>query len=116
MAGGSQIIINKNGITIITPANFEAKAGQHLFKSGEQVVNAVPQLPVLGELNQHNFRYLLKDKEGIPFAHHKYIAFMQNGKQLKGITDENGYTQLINTVRPEEVSIHLYNNEEINID
>ena len=31
MAGGSQIIINKNGITFITPAKFEAKAGQHLF-------------------------------------------------------------------------------------
>ena len=36
MAGGSQIIINKNGITFITPAKFEAKAGQHLFKSGEK--------------------------------------------------------------------------------
>ena len=35
MAGGSQIIINKNGITLITPAKFEAKAGQHLFKGGK---------------------------------------------------------------------------------
>ena len=32
MAGGSQIIINKNGITFITPGKLEAKAGQHLFK------------------------------------------------------------------------------------
>lgn len=31
MAGGSQIIINKNGITLITPSKFEAKAGQHLL-------------------------------------------------------------------------------------
>ncbi|HHQ1840216.1 DUF2345 domain-containing protein [Acinetobacter baumannii] len=37
MAGGSQIIINKSGITLITPSKFEAKAGQHLFKSGAQV-------------------------------------------------------------------------------
>ncbi|WP_111886108.1 hypothetical protein [Acinetobacter sp. CFCC 11171] len=37
MAGGSQIIINQDGITIITPAKFEAKAGQHLFQSGAQV-------------------------------------------------------------------------------
>ena len=29
MAGGSQIIINKDGMTINTPAKFEAKAGQH---------------------------------------------------------------------------------------
>jgi type VI secretion system secreted protein VgrG len=41
---------------------------------------------------------------------------MPNGKKLEGITDENGYTQLIKTVRPEEISLHLYNNEEINID
>lgn len=32
MAGGSQIIINKDGITIITPAKFESRAGQHLLK------------------------------------------------------------------------------------
>lgn len=46
MAGGSQIIINKDGIKIITPAKFEAKAGQHLFKSGESVKmlqNVLPQ-------------------------------------------------------------------------
>ena len=34
MAGGSQIIINKDGITILTPRKFEAKAGQHIFKGG----------------------------------------------------------------------------------
>lgn len=46
MAGGSQIIINKDGIKIITPAKFEAKAGQHLFKSVESVKmfqNVLPQ-------------------------------------------------------------------------
>lgn len=47
MAGGSQIIINKNGITFITPSKFEAKAGQHLFKSGEKVEIALPHLKPL---------------------------------------------------------------------
>ncbi|HFP7023495.1 TPA: type VI secretion system Vgr family protein [Acinetobacter baumannii] len=115
-SGSSQIKINSSGIFPVTGGKFEVKAGQHLFTSGASVSANTPQLPVLGELNQHNLRYLLKDKEGIPFAHHKYIAFMPNGKKLEGITDENGYTQLIKTVRPEEISIHLYNNEEINID
>ncbi len=45
MAGGSQIIINKDGIKIITPAKFEAKAGQHLFKSSESLSTALPMLP-----------------------------------------------------------------------
>ncbi|MEQ1345236.1 type VI secretion system Vgr family protein [Acinetobacter seifertii] len=114
--GSSQITLNGSGIFPKTGGKFQVNAGQHLFMGGEQVNNAVPQLPVLGERNQHNLRYLLKDKEGIPFAHHKYIAFLQDGKKLEGITDKNGYTQLINTVRPEEISIHLYNHEEINID
>jgi len=46
MAGGSQIIINQSGITVITPSKFEVKAGQHLFKSGAQVKmlnHALPQ-------------------------------------------------------------------------
>ena len=47
MAGGSQIIINENGITIITPAKFEAKAGQHLFEGGEHVLSALPKLSYL---------------------------------------------------------------------
>jgi len=115
-SGGSQIKINSSGIFPVTGGKFEVKAGQHLFTSGASVSANTPQLPVLGELNQHNLRYLLKDKEGIPFARHKYIAFMANGKKMEGITDENGYTQLIKTVRPEEISVHLYNNEEINID
>ena len=46
MAGGSQIIINKNGITFITPAKFEAKAGQHKFVGGESVKSEVPMLPL----------------------------------------------------------------------
>ncbi|MDH2636871.1 hypothetical protein QDS01_18330 [Acinetobacter nosocomialis] len=45
MAGGSQIIINKSGITVITPSKFEVKAGQHLFKPGAQVKMPETALP-----------------------------------------------------------------------
>ncbi|ENW96334.1 hypothetical protein F903_02104 [Acinetobacter sp. NIPH 298] len=112
----SQLEINGGGISPTTGGKFECKAGQHLFNGGSSVNLSVPQLPVYGEKNHHNLRYLLKDKEDIPFAHHKYIAFMPNGEKLEGLTDENGYTQLFNTVRPEDISIHLYNNEELDID
>jgi len=37
MAGGSQLIISKDGITFITPREFKVHAGQHRFKSGEKV-------------------------------------------------------------------------------
>ncbi len=45
MAGGSQIIINKDGITLITPGKFEPKAGQHLFKGGEKANYSLPEMP-----------------------------------------------------------------------
>ena len=37
MAGGSQIIISSNGITIKTPGEFKVFAGQHKFESGAKV-------------------------------------------------------------------------------
>ncbi len=45
-AGGSQIIISSRGIEIITPAKFESKAGQHIFKSGAKVSQSFPILPI----------------------------------------------------------------------
>ncbi|RLZ09646.1 DUF2345 domain-containing protein, partial [Acinetobacter sp. 2JN-4] len=115
-ADTSELKVNGSGIFPTTGGKFEVKAGQHLFMGGSNMNLSVPQLPVFGVKNHHNLRYLLKDKENIPFAHHKYIAFMPNGEKLEGLTDENGYTQLFNTVRPEDISIHLYNNEELDID
>lgn len=41
MAGGSQIIISSDGITIKTPKEFKVFAGQHKFEGGQQV--PVPQ-------------------------------------------------------------------------
>lgn len=114
MAGGSQIIINENGITIFTPAKFEAKAEQHLFEGGEHVLSALPKLPVLGDKNDYNLRYLLKDKDII--SNQKYIAFLPNGESVEGTTNEHGYTELFKTIQPEDISIHLYNNEQLDID
>ena len=36
MAGGSQIIISSDGITIKTPREFKVFAGQHIFQSGNK--------------------------------------------------------------------------------
>ena len=57
MAGGSQIIINKNGITFITPAKFEAKAGQHLFTGAS-----------LGSLKATHIQHLLPSDDITPKA------------------------------------------------
>ena len=57
MAGGSQIIINKNGITFITPAKFEAKAGQHLFTGAS-----------VGSLKATHIQHLLPSDDITPKA------------------------------------------------
>lgn len=47
MAGGSQILINNEGITITTHGKVVFQAGQHVFQGGEKVVGEFPFLPAL---------------------------------------------------------------------
>ena len=82
MAGGSQIIINKNGITFITPAKFEAKAGQHLFKGGAKVVTKLPFLP---EGTAYNLKYLFTDDDVIPYKNTSYTAIYPNGSEKTSV-------------------------------
>ena len=104
MAGGSQIIINKNGITFITPAKFEAKAGQHLFKGGAKVVTKLPFLP---EGTAYNLKYLFTDDDGIPYKNTSYTAIYPNGSEVKGITDKDGYSSTFFSSDEKDVQIHV---------
>ncbi|MFW2074903.1 hypothetical protein ACG9Y7_15900 [Acinetobacter gerneri] len=104
MAGGSQIIINKDGIKIITPTKFEVKAGQHLFKRGEKVSVNFPLLP---ETQQNSLRYRFIDDDSIPYANTKYTAYYENGREVKGVTDKDGFTQTLYSSNPQELKIHL---------
>ncbi|MCU4493603.1 hypothetical protein KTI63_14205 [Acinetobacter guillouiae] len=104
MAGGSQIIINKNGITIITPAKFEVKAGQHIFKSGEKISLKIPLLP---ENQQNSLRYRFVDDDSAPYANTKYTAYYENGREVKGVTDKDGWTNTLYSSHPQEIKIHL---------
>ncbi|ATZ65631.1 MULTISPECIES: hypothetical protein [Acinetobacter] len=104
MAGGSQIIINKNGITIITPAKFEVKAGQHLFKDGAKVETKLPFLP---KGTAYNLRYLFTDDNGIPYKNKPYTVIYPNGSEIKGITDNDGYSSTFFSSEEENLQIHL---------
>lgn len=95
MAGGSQIIINKDGITITTPRKFEAKAGQHIFKAGE---NIPPKLPILPDAeNPYILQYLVKNKENQPVANRPYFIINEDGELQKGVTDHEGFMTLNTT-------------------
>ncbi|MGL4588063.1 MAG: hypothetical protein ACRCVQ_13670 [Acinetobacter ursingii] len=89
MAGGSQIIINSDGITIITPAKFEAKAGQHIFEGGANISPNLPSLPVFEAKPQDLFlEYFHAD--GIPAKGSKYTVTFSDGSQKTGFLDESG--------------------------
>lgn len=111
MAGGSQIIINKNGITFITPAKFEAKAGQHLFKGGNNIIS---HLPILPKINRGNFNLSVQlvNNENIPYKNKAYFALTESGKRFEGTTDNEGYTQRIYTDTEEQVYFHLIENHD----
>lgn len=104
MAGGSQIIINKNGVTIITPAKFEVKAGQHVFKSREKVET---QLPFLPEGSAYNLRYLFTDDNGVPYKNTPYTAIYPNGSEIRGMTNEDGFTSTFFSDEEKDVKVHL---------
>ncbi|QFS18738.1 hypothetical protein FHP22_10125 [Acinetobacter indicus] len=109
MAGGSQIIINKDGITFITPAKFEAKAGQHLLKSGENVHTTIPLMPKLG---LHKIQFELRDTETqalLPFT--SYMLMNDQGHVSYGKTDVNGLTQAFVTDKQENYYLHAINDK-----
>ena len=107
MAGGSQIIINKDGITIITPAKFEAKAGQHLFKKGSKVNFSLPEIPnvLLPYSNKLDVYNLFKTDELNDINNLKYSVVRENGQFQKGNLDEYGRTKRIKSNQSEKVKI-----------
>nr|WP_174505657.1 hypothetical protein [Acinetobacter sp. Marseille-Q1620] len=109
MAGGSQIIINKDGITIITPNKFEAKAGQHKFLGGASVSADLPQLPDLQ--NPYVLQYLVKNKENQIMADKPYLLFDEDGNVQKGTTDKNGFMNLKTTPSSQNVTTRIMMNE-----
>ena len=69
MAGGSQIIISDEGITISTNGKILYKAGQHKFEGGQRVVTTLPNLPSSNlEGFNHGFN-LISDEQikNLPF-------------------------------------------------
>lgn len=109
MAGGSQIIINKDGITIITPRKFEAKAGQHIFKGGEQIS---PKLPVLPDAdNPYILQYLVKNKDNQPLANRPYLVIDEEGSLQKGMTDNDGFMKLNTTSSAQNIVTRIMVND-----
>jgi len=113
MAGGSQIIINKNGITVITPGKFEAKAGQHLFKSGSKVDFIRTILPDSRIKTEHrNFQAIHTETseilKEIPYS----ILNKRTGQKVYGQTDNEGMTKTIILAETDELEVMWFDQED----
>ena len=109
MAGGSQIIINQDGIKIITPAKFEAKAGQHKFLSGDKIDHKEINLPDME--NPYILQYLVKNKENQIMAHKPYILIDEDGNIQRGSTDQNGLMKLLTAPSAQKITTRVMINE-----
>ncbi len=108
-AGGSQIKINGSGIFPTTGGKFEVKAGQHLFKSGENVHATIPLMPKLG---LHKIQFELRDTETqalLPFT--SYMLMNDQGHVSYGKTDANSLTQAFVTDKQENYYLHAINDK-----
>lgn len=113
MAGGSQIIINKNGITFITPGKFEAKAGQHKFEGGQRVVTTLPNIP---NSNLEGFNQgfnLISDGEvkNLPFK----LINSKRSYQFNASLNEEQQTQFVQTgTQAEKLELKYSGDDDIN--
>ena len=83
MAGGSQIIISSDGITIKTPKEFKVFAEQHKFESGQNVVMEQKILPHLPTNYSLKFKYKSnlpdqKDSKNIDLSLNKELFIVSN--------------------------------------
>ncbi|MCH2001872.1 DUF2345 domain-containing protein [Acinetobacter seifertii] len=107
MAGGTRIVINDKGISLITGGKFEVKAGQHIFNNGQRVKAELPNLPVVNQVdnytNKWDFYDLFYESN---FSNVKYkLINNKSNTYISGTLDEHGRTQRINTSTNEACDI-----------
>ena len=106
MAGGSQIIINDQGITIKTGGKVIFQAGQHKFESGEKIKTVFPTLPVMID-QPYSAAVTFLDDAKQPMVNYNYRLIAESGLEVSGITDEFGKPQPIQTDQREKVDLYI---------
>ncbi|MEE9901333.1 MAG: type VI secretion system Vgr family protein [Acinetobacter haemolyticus] len=107
--GSSRIEISGGGIFPTTGGKFEAKAGQHLFKSGASASTKLPLLPKFD--NPFILQYLVKNKDNQLLVDKPYLIFDESGNIQKGVTDKNGFMKLKTTSSAQKVATRVMVNE-----
>ncbi len=58
-----------------------------------------------------SFRFHFTDDDGIPYSEIRYIAFFEDGAQIRGETDKDGYTEVFSRTNDANVEIKLLTND-----
>lgn len=110
-AGGSQLIVNGNGVFIKTGGKFEVRSGQHVFTSGEKVSYEVPELPNTSIFSNRLDIYDLFWASD--FSQLSYKAFVpETSSFTSGSIDEHGRTGKISTSDPTKVQVLVGSKDE----
>lgn len=104
-AGGSYIILSKNGIEMGTEKKFEVHAASHSLADKKSMGTDDCPLPS-GIINDEQFVAL--DKEGKPFPGVRYrIVELDNESSVlaEGVTDIQGRTSRVYTIQPKAIKV-----------
>lgn len=113
MAGGSQITINNQGITITTHGKVIFKAGQHQFEGGEKLLTDLPYLPHSNLEGFNQGFHLISDE---PIAHLPFkLSNAKHHYQFNASLNEQQQTQFVQTgTAAEKLELKYVGDEEIN--
>lgn len=118
--GGAYIRIRDGRIEQGGSGTLEVKMAGLNISGPSPVSYAMPtyQMAYLGvpETGEYNIRFRFTDDEGVPYAHTKYIAFLEDGSSVEGFTDYAGHTRQFLSSRQENVAVHLMPHEEMPVD
>lgn len=113
MAGGSQIIINNQGITVITHGKVVFKAGQHIFEGGERVVTTLPNIPSSNlEGFNHGFNLISEEQiKNLPFK----LFNSKRSYQFNANLNDQQQTQFVQTgTKAEKLELKYSGDDDIN--
>lgn len=108
--GDSQVVLDGENITFITPGSFTVKAASHAWEGAASDPAALPLLPVgvCGEIESYSEQFRLVDENGNALAFRKYQLLGSNGQVWSGTSDAEGLTEEVLTNEPVEITVEVF--------
>ena len=101
------IVYFPDGKEIKDTTDKEGYTRSYFFQNPEQVKAHLFFPKNEKQTGNYNLRFHFVDDNDQPYRNQGYVVFLPEGKEVKGITDENGYTESYYFENPEKVKAHL---------